>query len=221
MIRLSLRTIRTPICFYKGKMPLSILGPQVVTGSGVSVPGPQGAQGVKGDTGPPGTSFTGPQGTSSTGMHGPIGSQGVAGTSYTGATGAAAPTTNPTFSGTLTCPTIHAQTTLEYAGSDINTLYQPKIWVCAYITYGSSSATVSSNNSKAASVTASWTSTGTYSITYSTTPGSVTPTAVFLCLHNAVGMCNYSGLGTTSVAVQTFSTGGSAANYSFTLMVIL
>ena len=66
----------------------------------------------------------GPQGE--TGPAGPAGPQGAKGdTGDTGPAGPSAPTTDPAFSGTLTCPTINATTQVQVNGVDINTLYAP------------------------------------------------------------------------------------------------
>ena len=76
-------------------------------------------RGPQGETGP-----AGPQGaTGDTGDTGPAGPAGPAGP--TGPAGQSAPTTYPAFSGTLTCPTINATTTLQVNGVDISYLHAP------------------------------------------------------------------------------------------------
>jgi hypothetical protein len=59
--------------------------------------------------------WQGPAGTN--GTNGAIGATGLTGA--TGATGPAASTLNPTFTGTLTCPTINASTALQVGGANI------------------------------------------------------------------------------------------------------
>ena len=99
--------------------------------------GPQGAKGDTGDAGPAGPAGpvgpAGPAGVKGdTGDAGPVGPQGVKGdTGDTGPAGPAgpegpaAPTTNPAFSGSLTCPTINATTTLQVGGVDVNYMFAP------------------------------------------------------------------------------------------------
>ena len=79
-------------------------------------PGPQGEIGPAGPAGPQGAKGD----TGDTGPAGPAGPEGPAGPA-----GPSAPTTDPAFSGTLTCPTINATTTLQVNGVDISYLYAP------------------------------------------------------------------------------------------------
>ena len=132
-----------------------------------------------------------------------------------------APLSGPTFSGTLAAPIINASSTLQYGGVDTTTIYQPKSWVCCSVSYGSSSASIATNNSKAASVGVSWNTTGVYNITFSPTPGSVLPTAVLCSIRNAQGTINYSGLAYTGVTIFTTNLTGSGANYIVSLMAVL
>ena len=142
----------------------------------------------------------------------PLASQALTGT---------ATAVNLTATGTIAAPTINASTSLQVGGASIDTIYQPKFWVCCQIAYGSSSASVTVNNSKAASVTVAWATTGTYNITFSNTPNSAAPTAAFATIRNAQGAINYSGLSSTGVTIFTSNTSGTAANYNFSLMVVL
>jgi hypothetical protein len=140
----------------------------------------------------------------------------------TAAAAAYAALSGATFTGTVAAPTINASTSLQVGGASIDTIYQPKFWVCCIISYGSSSASVSVNkNSKAASVTVAWATTGTYTITSSNTPSSTAPTAVFASIRHAIGTINWSGLSATGVAIYTTNTSGGGANYNFSLMVVL
>ena len=107
--------------------PSGPAGPQGVKGD-TGDAGPAGPQGVKGDTGDAGpagpagpTGPAGPQGAKGdTGEAGPTGPAGPA-----GPRGPAAPTTNPAFSGSLTCPTINATSTLQVGGVDVNYMFAP------------------------------------------------------------------------------------------------
>ena len=89
--------------------------------------GATGAQGAQGDVGAQGA-------TGSQGSQGATGAQGAQGVQ--GAQGAAAPTTNPTFSGTLSCRTINATTDLQISWVSTNTLYQQRSFIAAVIPLG-------------------------------------------------------------------------------------
>jgi hypothetical protein len=109
-------------------------------------PGPTGAQGAQGNIGPTGAQGNvGAQGA--TGAQGNVGAQGATGAQGSqgaqGATGAAAPSTDPTFAGTLTAPTINATTELQVAGANINTLYQQRAFITAVIPVGTTGQVVS------------------------------------------------------------------------------
>ena len=153
-------------------------------------PGPPGAQGAQGNIGP-----TGAQGN--VGAQGAAGAQGNVGAQ--GATGAAAPSTDPTFTGTLTAPTINATTELQVAGANINTLYQQRAFTTAVIPVGTTGQVVSGVvwSGAATSFTVSKTATGTYRFDW--TPSIPSTDAFFGNLRNAAGFVSSNGAGSAAL----------------------
>ena len=137
----------------------------------------------------------------------------------TGLTSIYAKLSNPTFTGTLSAPTINASSTLQVGGTDIANIYQPAIWAYAYITYASNNLNVAYSNGKAASINATWNSTGTYTISYSTAPSQ--PTACFLTLHGSIGFAQWSGMGRSQITVQTYDKTGALTSQDITIMIII
>ena len=100
-----------------------------------------------------------------------MGPQGAVGPQ--GAQGAAAPTNNPTFTGTLSCPTINATTDMQLNGTSTNTLYASKPWVQCVVNTGGSILSGSSVGRVTPTITrTSGQAVGAYDIAFTTHPNS-------------------------------------------------
>ena len=111
---------------------------------------------------------------------------------------------NPAFTGT---PTL--------GGTDFNTLYKP--WVIA--TIDGTTGNVSSSSGKA-SVSCSRTGTGSYTVSYTSTPSGA-PSAVLLTLRNSTGFAQYSGSTGSSLNVSTRNTSATLTDATFSIVAYL
>ena len=140
-------------------------------------------------------------------MPGPQGTQGAQGD--TGPQGVAAPTTDPIFSGTLSCPNINATATLQVSGVNTNTLYQPRAWVQAIIPSATVNGpvTLTAQNGVATITSVSRNGAGTYTISWSPSIGS----GVYLVqgnVRNAGGFVSFSGTTATTCNILTYNAAG-------------
>jgi len=82
-----------------------------------------------------------------------------------------APLNNPSFTGSVNCPTINATTSLQVNGTDLSVLYQPKPYVQGQVNSNGSIVTnngrvqfaVSSRTANSGIYTLTWTNSGTSS----------------------------------------------------------
>ena len=127
-----------------------------------------------------------------------------------------APLASPAFTGTLTAPTINATTALQYSGIDTNTLYQLRAWVLGAV--DGATGNLLSTSGKG-TLSSSRSTTGTYGLAWTTAPSS--PSCAFLQLRVANGFIQYSGLGSSGMAVRTYSTANALTDSSFSVLVFL
>ena len=114
-----------------------------------------------------------------------------------------APKASPAFTGTIT-----------YGGTDLDTLYLP--WVIA--TIDGTTGHVSTQSGKA-SVSCTRTGAGQYTVSYTTVSG--VPSAVLITLRNFVGVAQYSGLGSSSMAVTIRNLSSVLTDSVFSIVVYL
>ena len=115
-----------------------------------------------------------------------------------------APKASPAFTGTVT-----------YGGTDLDTLYNP--WVVA--TIDGTTGSVSTQSGKG-TVSCSRTTAGSYTVSYTSTPTGA-PSAVLLTLRNFVGVAQYSGLGTSSMAVTIRNLSSVLTDATFSIVAYL
>ena len=117
---------------------------------------------------------------------------------------------NPTFTGTITAPTINVSTALQVDGPSIATLYQQRAWIMAVIPSATvnGSVTVTAQSGVATITSVNRTSAGAYNITWS-------PAAPNFHLivqgnvRNAAGFVSFNGLTTTGCNILTYNATGS------------
>jgi hypothetical protein len=115
-----------------------------------------------------------------------------------------APKASPSFTGTV-----------KYNGTDLDTLYLP--WIIA--TIDGTTGNISSQSGKA-TVSCTRTGAGQYTVNYTTTPSGA-PSAVLLSLRNFTGFAQYSGLGSSSMAVTTRNTSVVLSDATFSIVAYL
>ena len=123
---------------------------------------------------------------------------------------------NITASGTIAAPTINATTALQYGGIDTNALYQVRAWILGAVDGATGNLLTTSGKG---TLSSSRTATGSYSLIWTTAPSA--PTAAFLQLRLANGFIQYSGLGSSGMAVRTYNTANALSDASFSVLVFL
>ena len=122
---------------------------------------------------------------------------------------------NPTFTGTLTAPTINASSALQINGTSTDTLYQQRAWIQAIVPSATvnGAVTVTAQNGVATITSVNRTAVGTYVITWSPALSS----NVYLVqgnTRNAPGFVSFNGTGTSSCNILTYNTAGALADFS-------
>ena len=171
-------------------------------------------QGIAGPQGPQG--HAGPQGVQ--GTQGPEGPQGPQ-----GAQGQAAPTANPTFTGTLTSNTVNATTALQLNGINIDTLYQPissmtgyqlRAHITAVIPVGTTGQTVTGVTWSGSAATFTVTKSGTGAYVFNWTPAIPSTYVFFGNLRNQAGFVSFNGAGTGALNCLTYNATGTVVDVS-------
>jgi hypothetical protein len=104
--------------------------------------------------------------------------------------------------------------TVKYNGTDLDTLYLP--WVIA--TIDGATGNVSTQSGKA-TVSCNRTGAGQYTVSYTAVTG--VPSAVLITLRNFVGVAQYSGLGSSSMAVTIRNLSSVLTDSVFSIVVYL
>jgi hypothetical protein len=126
-----------------------------------------------------------------------------------GSLAAYAPINNPTFTGTVTVPSITIN------GTDSASLYQPKYQIAGYV---NSTGTVGGNYGTK-TFTVNKTGTGAYTITFSSSIGS-TSYAVIGGIRNGTGSISYNGTAATAVNIQTYNLAGTQTDLTFNFYIL-
>ena len=127
---------------------------------------------------------------------------------------------NPTFTGTLTAPTLNASSTLQINGINTDTLYNPRVWVQAISPGASVNGPVSiTAQSGVATITSiNRSSTGVYNITWSPAASSFNY-LVQGNVRNVAGFVSFNGTSTGGCNILTYNAEGSLTDASFHFMI--
>ena len=138
-----------------------------------------------------------------------------------GPQGPAAPSTDPTFSGTLTAPTINASTALQIGGVNTNTLYTSRPWVQCVINPGGGILSGSSVGRVTPTIArTSGQSVGAYDITFTTHPNSFNYThSIQVRADSGFATGVISNVNTGTCKVRLYNASQALTDYQFSLII--
>jgi hypothetical protein len=153
----------------------------------------------------------GPQGTQ--GTQGPQGPQ--------GAQGQAAPTADPTFTGTLTAPTINASSALQLNGTSTNTLYASKAWVQCIVNANGAILSGSSVGRVSPTITrTSGQAAGAWDLAFTTHPNSFNYThSIQVRIDSGLAFGVVSNVSAGSCKVRLYNASQVLTDYQFSLVI--